>query len=192
MKLGKKEKELLAEIALSSGDIFVSYLLSGRSVSRVYKIANARTRNRAERSRKLADQKRRRGALLKRLEQKNLVKLVPNGDDHKVVLSKRAQEHTDSESLIGSISKKKPTWDGKWTVLMFDMPTQETNKRLRLVHILKRIGFVQVQMSCYVFPYDILALEKFLQKHKQYGEHCHLFRGKYKGDVTELRKKFKL
>ncbi|MEK7128981.1 MAG: hypothetical protein AAB858_01395 [Patescibacteria group bacterium] len=45
-------------------------------------------------------------------------------------------------------------WDGKWRVLIFDIPERIKGLRERLRATLVAIGFVRLQDSVWVFPYD--------------------------------------
>jgi len=45
-------------------------------------------------------------------------------------------------------------WDGKWFIVVFDVPEVERNKRNFLRKFLNEIGFFLYQQSVYVFPYE--------------------------------------
>lgn len=85
-------------------------------------------------------------------------------------------------------------WDGKWRVIIFDIP--ELNKRDRdfLRRELRWIGFAELQKSVWVFPYDmekeILALLK-LWKMEFQGDIRFLIAEKITGE-EELKKRFGL
>ncbi|KKP87314.1 MAG: Transcriptional regulator, PaaX family [Candidatus Roizmanbacteria bacterium GW2011_GWA2_35_8] len=50
--------------------------------------------------------------------------------------------------------RKKLKWQGKWFLVIFDVPEEQRNKRYYLRKFLKEIGFYQYQQSVYVFPYE--------------------------------------
>lgn len=56
-------------------------------------------------------------------------------------------------------------WDGKWRIVMFDVPIQLNNSRLAFTEKLKELGFMMVQKSVWVCPYkceeQIRVLRKF-------------------------------
>ncbi len=191
MRLGKHEKELLYEIDITPGDVLLGFLCSACSISRMYKVAKQTALNRQADKKRDYDLQQRRKRMIERLEKKGLIKISPQAHDLVVTLSCKAQEHIATQKLLQHTFNKK-TWDGSWTLLMFDIPTQANDTRVRLSHILQKIGFIQVQLSVYAFPYEVPELETFLQNQKKYGEHCHLFRGSYQGDDSALRKKFGL
>lgn len=59
--------------------------------------------------------------------------------------------------------KKPKKWDGRWRVLIFDIPEKRKNIRLKLRLTLRTIGFVRLQDSVWIYPYecdDFVALLK--------------------------------
>lgn len=57
-----------------------------------------------------------------------------------------------SEGEIGIKRPKK--WDGKWRVVIFDVPENCKSKRDILRRELKALGFYRIQMSVYVYPFE--------------------------------------
>lgn len=66
-------------------------------------------------------------------------------------------------------------WDGKWRVVIFDIPEKLKNARDALRRKLKELGFYELQKSVFVFPYDCkdeidFVIEFFeLRKYVRYG-----------------------
>lgn len=50
--------------------------------------------------------------------------------------------------------KKPHRWDGKWRMLIFDIPEKRQRIRARVREILSLIGFVRLQHSVWIYPYD--------------------------------------
>ncbi|MDZ4226451.1 MAG: hypothetical protein U1C66_03090 [Patescibacteria group bacterium] len=59
--------------------------------------------------------------------------------------------------------KKPKRWDGKWRVLIFDIPERRKGTRERVRYTLSRIGFVRLQDSVWIYPYDCEDLVTFLK-----------------------------
>ncbi len=55
------------------------------------------------------------------------------------------------ESMAINRSKK---WDGKWRLVVFDIPERRRNARDALRSVLKRLGFYEFQKSVFVHPYE--------------------------------------
>lgn len=50
--------------------------------------------------------------------------------------------------------KKPKKWDNKWRIVIFDIPQKRRLQRDNLRFTLKQIGFVRLQNSVWVYPYD--------------------------------------
>lgn len=68
----------------------------------------------------------------------------------------------------------KRRWDGKYRVIIFDIPELSRKDRVFLRKELRWMGFVKVQRSVWVFPYDIEKELKCLLK---------LWRRDFEGDI---------
>lgn len=53
-----------------------------------------------------------------------------------------------------SLKNQKKKWDGRWRMVVFDIPERRRTARLRLRRIMGEIGFVRLQDSVWVYPYD--------------------------------------
>ena len=58
-----------------------------------------------------------------------------------------------SGQLLKFHGLKKTKWDGKWRVLIFDIPQELHNKRNIFRAKLRALGFYMIQKSIFVFPY---------------------------------------
>ena len=65
---------------------------------------------------------------------------------------------------------RKPTkWDRKWRILMFDIPENKHAVRDRLRRTLSTMGFVQLQKSVWIFPYDCEDIVSLLKADLRMG-----------------------
>ena len=53
-----------------------------------------------------------------------------------------------------SIQNQKKKWDGRWRMLVFDIPERRRAVRVRLRRVMSEVGFVRLQDSVWVYPYD--------------------------------------
>ncbi len=51
-------------------------------------------------------------------------------------------------------NREKRKWDGRWRVLIFDIPERRRQTRDMLRRSLSSVGFIRLQHSVWVFPYD--------------------------------------
>ena len=81
-------------------------------------------------------------ALVKK-DGRTFVRLTEKGE-------KRLRQYQKKEKLFGKPNR----WDGKWRVVIFDIKEKKRGTRDKLRAELQNIGFVRLQNSVWVFPYD--------------------------------------
>ena len=89
-----------------------------------------------------------------RLKEKGLIEIVEiNGKKVARVTSKGEDklDFLERHSFKLKIPKK---WDGRWRVVSFDIKESKKGIRERLRFTLIQIGFVKLQNSVWVYPYD--------------------------------------
>ena len=82
-------------------------------------------------------------------------------------------------------------WDGKWRVLMFDIPESKRTARETLRRKLKDLGFIQFQRSVWIYPYPCQDEIDFVTEYFSVAEYVNLITAKMENDKP-LRAKFKL
>ncbi|MBI4088967.1 hypothetical protein HY415_02625 [Candidatus Kaiserbacteria bacterium] len=53
-----------------------------------------------------------------------------------------------------ALKNQKKKWDGRWRMVVFDIPERRSAVRFRLRRIMSEIGFIRLQDSVWVYPYD--------------------------------------
>jgi CRISPR/Cas system-associated endoribonuclease Cas2 len=89
-------------------------------------------------------------------EKEKFIELTPKGYDY---LKKFSFENI-------KIAKPK-SWDGKWRVIIFDIPEKSRESRDALRAKLMRLGFYQIQKSVYVYPFECAREISFLTDYLQ-------------------------
>ena len=94
--------------------------------------------------------------VLQNLEKKEIIYLERKGEDVYVHLKDFFHPTILKYSIkaIFDLKKRDQKWQGKWYLVMFDVPEIQRNKRVYLRKFLKQIGFYPYQKSVYVFPYE--------------------------------------
>lgn len=62
-------------------------------------------------------------------------------------------------------------WDGKWRVIIFDIPEKKRMARTRVREILKAAGFQRLQNSVWVYPYDCEDIIGLMKTDLGVGKH---------------------
>lgn len=107
-----------------------------------------------------------------RLRERGLVERVQK--DKKVALritergAQLAASMEEEEKVFGT--RKPRRWDGKWRIVIFDIWERRRGVRDRLRILLRRNGFVKIQNSVWVYPYDCEELFVFLRTNLRLGK----------------------
>jgi DNA-binding transcriptional regulator PaaX len=87
-----------------------------------------------------------------RLHKRGFLKVVEkNGNKFIEVTAKGQLETLLYKASLGRVV----VWDGKWRVLVFDIPEDSREKRDHFRWLLKRNNFVKLQASVFVSPYPL-------------------------------------
>lgn len=91
---------------------------------------------------------------LLRLIERGYIRTSGSGNHQKVELTEKGEQfaaHIVDGKLIPSKPKR---WDGKWRILIFDIPERKRRVRDQTRITLLGIGFYRLQDSVWVYPYD--------------------------------------
>jgi len=53
------------------------------------------------------------------------------------------------------VKQTQKKWDGKWRIILFDIPEKQKRKRNYLRMVIKTLGFKEFQKSIWIYPYKI-------------------------------------
>ena len=127
-----------------------------------------------------------------RLQEKGLVEII------EIKGKKIAKLTNKGQAALGFLEKhnfkiKKPKkWDGRWRVVIFDVRERRNKTRFMLRKTLQEIGFVKLQQSVWVYPYDCEDLISLLKADFKLGkEVLYMIVDKLEND-WQLRLDFKL
>ncbi len=88
--------------------------------------------------------------------------------------------------------KKPKRWDGKWRILSFDIREERKSLRNKIRHTLRQIGFIRLQDSVWIYPYDCEDLIMLLKVDFKVGKDLiYIIADSIENDKN-LRKKFGL
>lgn len=111
----------------------------------------------------------------KNLRHRKLIEIIKEGDDKfKIQLTNTGKKRVKEFSFNLLKIQKPKKWDGKWRILVFDIPSKPAiynQARNALRNKIKDLGFHQMQKSVWVYPYEctdeiLFVAEAFsVQKH---------------------------
>ena len=109
-----------------------------------------------------------------------------------VVLTKLGKQYAvryDPENISIKIPAR---WDGKWRVVIFDIPEKRKGARDALRWELKKLGFVELQRSVWVFPYECRDQIDFIVEMFEIREHVYFLEVSHITQDAKLRLHFDL
>jgi len=90
---------------------------------------------------------------LKELKRQNLVFIGEEKGKEIVKISEGGKKYLKKIELDNLTIKKPKRWDGKWRVVIFDIPEDLKKAREYFRDDLERLGLILIQESVYVYPY---------------------------------------
>ncbi|MBI2669984.1 MAG: hypothetical protein HYX20_02495 [Candidatus Yanofskybacteria bacterium] len=104
-------------------------------------------------------------ASLDYLNRRGYVQILDRGGGKlKVKITRMGEDrvkHFDPNSIR---LQKQETWDGKWRVIIFDVPVNKNWNRQAFTNKLKELGFIMIQKSVWAYPYECYEEIMLLRK----------------------------
>jgi len=105
---------------------------------------------------------------LVRLERRGLVEKGDKGWNFR--LTSKGKKFAEKVEAVEKLKIRKPKqWDEKWRVVIFDVPEKYRSSRERFRRILQKAGFLRLQDSVWIHPYDCEELVAFMRKELRLG-----------------------
>ena len=93
--------------------------------------------------------------VLGRLKQKGDIEFEERDGKRYVWLTKRGEERFALEQQKMTLDEARPRkWDRRYRLVMFDVPEKRKKTRERLRYEMQDVGFLRIQDSAWVYPYD--------------------------------------
>lgn len=109
---------------------------------------------------------------LRYLEERKRIKILKRGDELFFKLTKKGKLDALMIRMLKEV-KSKIKWDGKWRIIIWDIPESSRQHRDRLRNFCKTQGFYLLQKSVFITPYPLpgsavrylkeSGLEKFIR-----------------------------
>ena len=104
---------------------------------------------------------------LKGLKEAGFIEHVSSGQNEYARLTKEGRRKAHSIRLDTDTALVNPSWDGKWRIILLDLPEDRKAERESLRYLLKKAGFVLLKNSAWISPYPFEHL--FLNIKKDLG-----------------------
>lgn len=107
---------------------------------------------------------------LSRLKQKGLVNISNIEGKKRITLTSKGKTLLQKIDETKFHVKKPLRWDGRWRMVIFDIAQNRKSTRDRFRNLLKKVGFVQLQGSVWVYPYDCEDIVKLIKTDQDLGK----------------------
>lgn len=107
---------------------------------------------------------------LLRLERRGLIHIIGEGKKREIHLTTQGEGLIDRLYAGAYVIPMPVRWDGKWRLVMFDVPESRKKIRDTLRMLLRNAGFVHFQDSAWIQPYPCDELVTLLRSHLGSGK----------------------
>lgn len=111
--------------------------------------------------------------LVKYLKQHNYIKVENLKGRQAIMLTKRGIDKALMASFKADKQLKRK--DGKWVMIIFDIPQKHPKARLLLRSVLKNLEYKMFQQSVWVTPYDVTDKTETLLQHYNLDKYVRVF-----------------
>jgi len=94
------------------------------------------------------------GSAFDYLKRRGLIAIKKDGHDIKIVLTKEGKKRAGKYQIDDLKIEKPRKWDGKWRIVIFDIPHLKTTERNAFRRKLKELGFYSLQKSVWAHPFE--------------------------------------
>ncbi|QQR76499.1 hypothetical protein IPJ63_03315 [Candidatus Nomurabacteria bacterium] len=101
---------------------------------------------------------------LKGLKEAGLVENLSSDRTKYTRLTNEGKKKANSLKLESDSAILDPKWDGKWRIILLDLPESRKNERDSLRYLLKKAGFVCLKNSAWISPYPLEHLFENIKK----------------------------
>lgn len=129
---------------------------------------------------------------LYRLEKKRLVKILEKDGQTIIEITENGKKRI-LQNKIEEIRIQAPIkWDGKWRLVLFDIPNTKTLARNIFRDKLRQLGFYLIQRSIWIFPYPCKDEIDFIKETYEVGPYVQVVEANYLEDEARYLKIFNL
>lgn len=125
-----------------------------------------------------------------RLQKKQFIQCERRGNKLLFMLTEEGEREV--ENIKAKLASSKPKkWDGKWRVIVFDVPEKLRGKRDVLRRALVSLGFMRLQRSVWVYPHILPQEFKDLLISASIYGHCMVFEADNLENEEEIKRLFR-
>ena len=101
---------------------------------------------------------------IKNLADTGLIETMESDRQSYARITPKGRQKLASLKLDNKHTLSNPSWDGKWRIVLLDLPETRKAEREALRYLLKKAGFICLKNSAYVSPYPFEFLFQNIKK----------------------------
>ena len=130
---------------------------------------------------------------LRYLDRRGYVKILDRSiKGIKVKVTIKGEEVIKELDIDSMELKKQNKWDGKWRLIIFDVPNTKNKNRLTFSEKLKNLGLIMVQKSVWAYPYECYEEMMILRRFYDIERYVTYLKVSHVEDELNWREKFNL
>ena len=110
----------------------------------------------------------------------------------KIILTEKGKETAIEYDIKKLKPKKLKKWDGKWRIVVFDIPEDRRAKRDTFRARIKKMGFLEMQKSVWISPVDYEKKINYLTEVFNIDKYVNFIVADSVGNENKLKKRFKI
>lgn len=122
------------------------------------------------------------------LTQKGYLKYVNEENEKFIKITKKGELKALLEK--SKLEKEESEWDGKWRIIIFDIPEESNGKRNFFRALLKQYGYKRLQGSVYISPWPLNRSAVDYLKQTGLNKYIRIIKAEEIDDDTDLKKEF--
>jgi len=108
---------------------------------------------------------------LKRLQDQRVIEIQEKNGQNVIVLTSRGKQKILKYSMETLGIEKPKRWDGKWRLVLYDIPVKDKSLGDVMRQTLRTLGFYAIQDSAYIYPYPCFDQIEFLRSYYGLGDY---------------------
>jgi DNA-binding transcriptional regulator PaaX len=126
------------------------------------------------------------------LRDKKHISFLNKGNEIEIILTENGKKQVLKYDFDELALSKPKNWDGKWRLVMFDIPEYLHSARDALRQKLNDLGFVKFNHSVWIYPHECQKEIDFVSEVFEVGKYVHYITASSITNEDQLRLKFNL
>ena len=123
----------------------------------------------------------------------NYIQIEGWGKDTRIKFTKGGRNKIKREAKMRNMELRNDgKWDGKWRLVIFDIPETKKKTRDAIAYKLKDLGFKPIQKSSFIYPYECESEVDFLKDYFNLNEEVSYMLVERLSNDKKIRKIFSL